>query len=156
MSAMFKFRLGTALKALVVAAAVLSFAGSDPAFASARKKDSGAGGVTFAARPAQSEFLKSKGVGADRWGFVVELDTHSRDLKGLDLPSLATVRTSRGAQLKPQAWQGLSEDSHHRSGLLLFSAEEARKHGIDPDKPEGLELVLSDVAGVKQRVLRWE
>jgi DNA-binding beta-propeller fold protein YncE len=136
-------------------AAGASAGASDPS-AAPRKQDRGAGGVTFAARPAERSFLQSKGVVPDRWGFLVELDTHSVDLMSIDVASRATLRTAPGAELKPLEWRGLSEDSHHRSGLLLFSRNEAEKQGIETDNPGALELVLHDVAGVKQRVLRWE
>jgi hypothetical protein len=120
------------------------------------KQQARAGGVTFAARLADGSFLRSKGVGEDLWGFTVSLDTHSVNLSDIDIESRAVLRTGRGGELKPVAWRGVSEDSHHRSGLLLFSVEEAKKHGIESGSPGPLELVLRDVAGVKERVLRWE
>jgi hypothetical protein len=125
------------------------------AWAGERKRDAGAGGVTFAAQPAERSMLQSKGVPDDQWGFNVYLDTHSVDLMGIDVASQATLRAANGAELKPVAWQGLSESSHHRSGLLLFSAEQARKLGVESGKGGPRELILHDVAGVKQRVLRW-
>lgn len=143
-------------RALAFVMMLVVVAGASSAFAQARKKDAGAGGVTFAAQPAEASFLQSKGVEDGQWGFLVSLDTHSVDLKNIDLAGSATLRSAGGVELKPMAWRGLSENSHHRSGLLLFSTDEARKQGIAPGSGKPLELVLHDVAGVKQRVLRWD
>lgn len=151
--------MNACLRARVLAFVMMlvTAAGASAAFAQApRKKDAGAGGVTFAAQPAEASFLQSKGVGDGQWGFLVSLDTHSVELKNIDLAASATLRSAGGIELRPMAWRGLSENSHHRSGLLLFSKEEARKQGIAPGAGKPLELVLHDVAGVKQRVLRWE
>jgi hypothetical protein len=120
------------------------------------RTDGGQGGVTFVATPAEASDLTARGYPSDYWGFVVQLDTHAGDLMALDVAKLAAFRDSNGREFKPIAWQGLKEDSHHRSGLLLFSS---RDTGIKPaytQSPEPLELVLYDVAGVKERVLRWD
>ncbi len=120
------------------------------------RQDNGAGGVTFQATVAERTYLTAKGHPADHWGFVVKLDTHSVDLTGLDIVRLALLRDSKGRQLRPAEWQGLSEDSHHRSGLLVFSSAESGGQPPPAESDGYLELVLSDVAGVKERVLRWD
>lgn len=120
------------------------------------REDGGPGDVTFSATPAEAAYLAQKGHPPDHWGFVVKLDTHAGDLSTLDIAKLAVVRDGAGREAQPIAWQGLSEDSHHRSGLLVFSG--AQTGGRPPSPGEGgyVELVLRNVAGVKERVLRWE
>ena len=118
-------------------------------------RDSGTGGVTFEASLATREFLESKGHASSVWGFMVSLDTHSVDLSGVDIASRVVLRDGDGETLKPIAWHPLSEDSHHRSGLLLFpvSASQAAPGGAE--QLQGARLVLTDVGGVRERVLTW-
>lgn len=49
----------------------------------------------------------------------ITLDTHSGDLNEIDLGREA-VLTQVGVRLKPQGWISSSDDSHHRSGILVF------------------------------------
>lgn len=51
--------------------------------------------------------------------FKVSLDTHSGDLSKLDLKSTALLKQS-GADVQAEAWVDLENDSHHRSGVLVF------------------------------------
>jgi hypothetical protein len=51
--------------------------------------------------------------------FKVSLDTHSGDLSKLDLKSTASLKQS-GADMPAEAWVDLNNDSHHRSGVLVF------------------------------------
>lgn len=120
------------------------------------RTDDGQGGVTFAATPAEASDLTARRYPPDYWGFVVQLDTHSGGLMALDVAKLAVFRDSNGREFKPIAWQGLKEDSHHRSGLLLFSSQDTGVQALSAGPSGPLELVLYDVAGVKERVLRWE
>ncbi len=49
----------------------------------------------------------------------IKLDTHSGDLNEIDLEREAALK--QGATvLAPQAWLSLSDDSHHREGVLVF------------------------------------
>jgi DNA-binding beta-propeller fold protein YncE len=132
-----------------------SGAGPSPS-ASAKVKDSGAGGVTGEASLASAEFLASKGEPADRWGFLVSLDTHAVDLTAVDVVGSAFLRHADGRVFKPVAWRPLSEDSHHRSGLLLFPAGAAGLAATAPQKLNGMQLVFSGLAGVAERVLVWK
>ena len=131
-------------------------AGAGPSPAAAKARDSGAGGVTVEASLASAEFLAAKGQPADKWGFLVSLDTHSVDLTGIDLVSRVSLRDGNGRVLKPVAWRPLSEDSHHRSGLLLFQAEAAGTPSLTEETLKNMQLVFSDVAGVRERVLVWK
>lgn len=128
-------------------------AARDPA---STAKDSGAGGVTVEASLASPEYLASKGQPADVWAFMVSLDTHSVDLSGIDIVKEAVLRDGKGRTLKPLGWRPLSEDSHHRSGLLLFSKSATGMTPTAADQLKEIQLVLSNLAGVRERVLQWK
>jgi hypothetical protein len=53
----------------------------------------------------------------------VSLDTHSGDLGSVDLVEAAKLYTGAGS-LEPEAWVASSDESHHRSGVLVFPREE--------------------------------
>jgi hypothetical protein len=132
-----------------------SGAGPAPS-ASAKARDSGVGGVTVEASLASKDFLAAKGQGADKWGFLVSLDTHSVDLTGIDLVSRVSLRDGSGRVLKPAGWRPLSEDSHHRSGLLLFAADGAGEGILSGEKLKNVQLVFTDISGARERVLVWK
>ena len=76
--------------------------------------------------------------------FDIKLDTHSGSLD-YELEKLSYIRDSKGNIIKPESWDG-GIGGHHIEGYMKF--------------PEfydsaGFELVIQDVAGVKERVLKW-
>ena len=149
------------LEDLVVAATpakpATGTSGAGPApSSSAKAKDAGAAGVTVEASLATAEFLASKGQPADKWGFLVTVDTHSVDLTAIDIVARASLRDANGRVLKPIGWRPLSEDSHHRSGLLLFQGGAAGQPALTDQKLKDVQLVFSDLAGVRERVLVWK
>ncbi|MGE5619189.1 MAG: hypothetical protein ACM3US_08020 [Sphingomonadaceae bacterium] len=87
--------------------------------------------------------------------FSVAMDTHSVNLDGYDLGKLAVLRNDRGQELKPERWDAPS-GGHHRSGTLSFPAKDTSGKAILASGVRVLELVIRDVAGVKERVFRWE
>lgn len=77
--------------------------------------------------------------------FEVALNTHSVDLAGYDLKNLAALRdeANRYAPTKVEN----KGSGHHRQVTLIF-----------PRVSEGakrVELVIKDIAGVKERTYRW-
>ena len=83
--------------------------------------------------------------------FTVALDTHSVDLDGIDLSSLAVLRTPAG-DVAATEWAA-PKGGHHRSGELRFPATTPDGRptlGMGP-----VELVVRDVAGVPERSFRW-
>ena len=92
---------------------------------------------------------------SDSLRFTVEMNTHSVDLDKYDLSKLSTLRTDEGREVTAIAWDGPSGGGHHRSGVLVFPATEGGKPLIDA-KTRSVELTIRDVAGVKERVLRWK
>ena len=79
--------------------------------------------------------------------FSIDLDSHSIDLNLYDLKALSVLRDDTGLTMVPTGAEN-SGSGHHREVILTFSRPSlARKW---------LELVIKDVAGVKERVFRWD
>ncbi|MFZ3169634.1 MAG: hypothetical protein WA130_18625 [Candidatus Methanoperedens sp.] len=76
--------------------------------------------------------------------FDVKLDTHSGSLD-YEMAKLSYIRDSKGNIIKPESWDG-GIGGHHFEGILKFP---------EFDDSVGFELVIQDVAGVKERVLKW-
>ena len=78
--------------------------------------------------------------------FQVVLDTHSVNLDAYDLKSIAVLRDDTG---KAYASTGVESkgSGHHREATVSFS-----KLSSDAKR---VELVIKDIAGVKERVFRW-
>jgi hypothetical protein len=77
-------------------------------------------------------------------GFDIKLDTHSGSLD-YEMAKISYIRDSYGNIIKPESWDG-GIGGHHFEGILKFPKF---------DDSAGLELVIQDVAGVKERVLKW-
>lgn len=76
--------------------------------------------------------------------FDVKLDTHSGSLD-YEMAKISYIRDSNGNIIKPESWDG-GIGGHHFEGTLKFSQFDDRT---------GFELIIQDVAGVKERVLKW-
>lgn len=50
----------------------------------------------------------------------IQFTTHSGDLNRIDMEQAATLRQGEAAE-QPTGWISLSDDSHHRAGVLVFS-----------------------------------
>ena len=74
----------------------------------------------------------------------IAFTTHSGDLNKVDMEQAATL-SEGGADIRPEAWISLSDDSHHRGGVLVFKRTEA-------DGPVELTVDLGD----EEVSLRWE
>jgi len=60
-------------------------------------------------------------------GFVlieIAFTTHSGDLNKVDMEQAATL-SKGGADKRPEDWISLSDDSHHREGILVFERAQA-------------------------------
>jgi hypothetical protein len=84
--------------------------------------------------------------GKDDARFQVVLDTHSGDLDVYDLKALSTLRDDSGREYQPAQVENKGS-GHHREATLTFP-----KTASETKRPE---LVIKDVAGVKERVFRW-
>ncbi len=76
--------------------------------------------------------------------FNIKIDTHSGSLD-YEMANISYVRDGKGNIIKPESWSG-GIGGHHFSGDLKFPKF---------DDSAGFELVIQDVAGVKERVLKW-
>lgn len=76
--------------------------------------------------------------------FEIKMDTHSGSLD-YEMAKISYIRDSYGNIIKPEAWDG-GIGGHHFEGALKFPKF---------DDSAGFELVIQDVAGVKERVLKW-
>ena len=82
--------------------------------------------------------------------FDIAMDTHSGSLDSIDL-AVAVLRNDRGQQISGAAWSAPA-GGHHRSGKLSFTGDAATVL----QGASWVELVLPNVGGVPERVLRWE
>ena len=78
--------------------------------------------------------------------FQLVLDTHSVNLDAYDLKSIAVVRDDTG-KAYPSTSVENKGGGHHREAIMSFSKLSPEVKRVD--------LVIKDVAGVKERVFRW-
>jgi hypothetical protein len=103
------------------------------------RTDSG-GGVTM-----KVTYLDSKG--ADDLRFQVVLDTHSVNLDSYDLKTITVLRDEAGNTHPPTAVENKGT-GHHREAIVSFAKIASGTKRV--------ELVIRDVAGVKERIFRWD
>jgi hypothetical protein len=79
--------------------------------------------------------------------FEISLDTHSVDLDSYDLKALSSLRDDAGKVYQPTKVENKGR-GHHRQLVLVFpkTAPESKR----------LELVIKDIAGVKERSFVWD
>ena len=87
--------------------------------------------------------------GEDNPSFEVKFDTHSAELDQYKLESIVSLRDETGREYGPPIIESPAGSGHHRSGILRFK-------DTDILKAEAIELVIKDVAGIKDRVFRFE
>jgi len=104
-------------------------------------KKAEAGGVT-----AEVTYLNP---GEDNPAFEVKFDTHSAELDQYKLEGIVSLRDETGREYGTPIVESPAGSGHHRSGVLRFK-------DADISKAEAIELVIKDVAGVKERVFRFE
>ena len=97
------------------------------------------GGVT-----AKVTFLNPKD--ADDFRFQVVLDTHSVNLDAYDLKTITVLRDDAGKSYVPVAAENKGS-GHHREAIVSFPK-------ISPESKR-IELIIKDVAGVKERTFVW-
>ena len=85
--------------------------------------------------------------GADEAQFSVVLDTHSVNLDQYDFKAISVLRDDKGKSYQPTKAESKGS-GHHREAVLNFPK-------LDPEAKR-VDLVIKEVAGVKERVLRWE
>ena len=87
--------------------------------------------------------------GGDEVHFVVVLDTGMVDLLPYDLKALSFTRDDTGKSYLPTGFvEGKGGSHHHREVILSFPKP--------TPKGRWLELVIRDIAAVKERTFRWD
>jgi hypothetical protein len=117
-----------------------------------------AGGETFGApAPGATQTISGGGVTAevtylnpksgDEPRFQVVLDTHSVNLDAYDLKTITVLRDDTGKEHLPKGAENKGS-GHHREVSLVFP----------PVTPEAkrLEMIIKGIAGVNERIFRWE
>lgn len=125
------------------------------------KSDKGEGGVTAEATIFTLAYFKSIGkedetarYDFDKYiVFRLSVDSHSVDLSGYNFEKSVLLRDSSGNQLGAVEWISESDDSHHRSGLIVFPRDSL---GDPPSGTEYVEVIIRNLAGATERVLRWD
>lgn len=112
---------------------------SSAAAASGSTQTVSGGGVT-----AKVTYLNPKS-GEDA-RFAVVLDTHSVNLDAYDLKAVSALRDETGREYLPAEIENKG-GGHHREITLVFPRL--------PAEAKRIELVIKEVAGVKERVFRW-
>jgi hypothetical protein len=64
------------------------------------------------------------------------------------MTKVSLLRVDAGKEYKPIAWEGAGPGGHHREGKLKFAALTS--------KPKYVELVITGLAKVPERVFRWD
>jgi hypothetical protein len=96
---------------------------------------------------------EARGYGLDDYVLLeVQFTTHSGDLSRLDMTALSAIRVA-GQQYAPQAWESISDDSHHRQGVLVFARKASDGVSLDAG---AVELVIKGITDVPERVFRWQ
>jgi hypothetical protein len=131
------------LKLLLAGLLLSGVLGSGESFGAAASQatrtDSG-GGVTI-----KVTFVDSKTSNDLR--FQVVLDTHSVNLDGYDLKTISVLRDDAGNTYSRTAVENKGS-GHHRETIVSFAKVATGTKRV--------ELVVRDVAGVKERIFRWD
>ena len=113
------------------------------------------GTMAAQADPALAQRVQGGGVTADvTWlkerspdlAFKVVLDTHSVNLDGYQWEQIVSLRGQNGTAIPPAAVEQASGSGHHREAILRFLAGST---------DGAIEVVVTGVANVKERVFRW-
>lgn len=78
--------------------------------------------------------------------FSMALETHSVNLDGYDFKTISVLRDDTGLTMQPTGVENTGS-GHHREIILTFP-----RPSLDR---KWLELVIKDIAGVKERTFRW-
>jgi hypothetical protein len=97
------------------------------------------GGVTVVAT-----LLKDQG---EATAIRLALETHSVNLDGYKWETIAKLHDDGGKTYPLRAVENPSGGGHHRQAVLMFGK-------VSPEA-RAIELIVKDVAGVKERTFRW-
>jgi hypothetical protein len=83
----------------------------------------------------------------DATAIKLTLDTHSANLDGYKFEGIALLRDETGKTYPVETIEKSSGGGHHREAVLRFGR-------VSPEA-KTIELIVKDVAGVKERTFRW-
>ncbi|MBI4317200.1 MAG: hypothetical protein HY675_01815 [Chloroflexi bacterium] len=129
--------------------ASLSGGGGKTTGASGLKQTSQGGNVTV-----EATWENPSETGTSPIRFSIVMDTHSVDLDAYDLAELSVLRNDEGVEAAPDTWDA-APGGHHRTGRLVFPETSDGQPMIGPETTR-IELVIRDIAGVKERNFQWE
>jgi hypothetical protein len=118
----------------------LFWVAQSPAAAPGLTRTHAGGGVTV-----KATYLNPGGTEDTR--FDISLDTHSVDLDIYDLKALSSLRDDAGKAYQPTKVENKGS-GHHRQLVLIFPKEASGN--------KRLELMIKDIAGVKERNFVWD
>lgn len=124
---------GVAALALIAAACSSGDAGESnpadsPGVSAVLTQSAAAGGVTVEATWLTGDNVDRVKADLASYPFTqfvvldIKLDTHSGDLASVNMEQAAGLEQA-GTASQPQAWVSVSDDSHHREGVLVFRRE---------------------------------
>jgi hypothetical protein len=120
--------------------ALLLVDGTIAAVASDATQSGAGGGVTV-----KVTYLNLKGSDGPR--FQIALDTHSVNLDSYDLKTISVLRDDAGNTFPATSVESKGS-GHHRETTVSFAKVASGTKRV--------ELVIKDVAGVKERIFRWD
>ncbi len=132
-------RLGVPILLAALAGALLSATAIPAGAGDQASQQVAGGGVTVTAT-----LLKGP---ADGTAIQLALNTHSVNLDAYDLKAVTTLRDEAGKVYPVEAVEKTGGGGHHREAVLRFAK-------LDPNA-KAIELIVKDVAGVKERTFRW-
>ncbi|MFQ5797027.1 MAG: YncE family protein, partial [Candidatus Bipolaricaulia bacterium] len=91
-----------------------------------------------------------------RLALFVQLDTHAGNLLRYDVAQHALLKTGDGRSIHPLHWQGISEDSHHRRGILWFLANDETGSLITEAGAGSIMLILQELGRTPERTFHWD
>ncbi|MGE5618746.1 MAG: hypothetical protein ACM3US_05760 [Sphingomonadaceae bacterium] len=126
------------------------------------RRDAGEGGARVAATWLTPDYLRAhpdEAPGLDSQLYLVfRLEVDSPTLAKMsvwDLKGMIFFREEGGREYGTPVWHP-SQDGSRKVGIAAFPRTNARGNPIPDPRARYFELVVRDLAGVKERVLRWE
>ncbi|HET6371628.1 MAG TPA: hypothetical protein VFG95_10550 [Nitrospiria bacterium] len=100
--------------------------------------------------------LLDAAAGKERVSFRVRLDAGKGSLEGYDLTKISRLRTDRGVEFPTPILEKIEGAGHHIIGTLDFANRDHDGNAILTHETRFIELLISNVAGVPERMFRWE
>jgi hypothetical protein len=131
------------------------------------KSDFGEGDVYIDVVYSTPEYFKATGALAhlerfkadEYFVFLINLTVHTGKLAPYRMDELAVMRDDKGREIKPvEGWEIIFEtgDNHHREGIIRFPKKDSSGKPVIDKDTKLFELIIKDVARIKQRVFKWE